>query len=84
MALNHRAINNHFELRYRNDFYNEAVQRIFCNHCDFSIGRNDVHNRRGCHVKYGGMRAMMIKHIHHEHPEIWVQCQTDRYVSHIW
>ena len=71
MTINHTEVNNHFDIKYRNSDTDIAIERLYCKHCDFSVGRNDVGNRAGCHVKYGGMRAKMIKHIHHEHENIW-------------
>lgn len=76
--LDHRIINKNFEIKYRNDYVDIAIESLWCKHCDFYVTRSDVVSKRGCHVKYGGMRAKMIAHIHKEHPEIWEQCQKER------
>lgn len=51
---------------------NLIVRRLECKHCEYKISRDDIKNCEGHFVKYGGMRAKMIKHIHQKHLDIWI------------
>ena len=73
--INQGLLQEQWELGYRNSWDSPAIKYISCKHCDFFVTRFDVHSRRGCHVKYFGMRSLMVNHIHTAHPEIWAKCQ---------
>lgn len=73
--INQGLLSEQWELGYRNSWDNPAITSIQCKHCPFFVTRFDVQNRGGRHVKYFGMRSLMVKHIHTAHPEIWAKCQ---------
>lgn len=55
------------------DIYGEKITNVFCKHCDFTVWRREIVSWHGHHVKYGGMRSKVVKHIREAHPEIWQQ-----------
>ena len=52
---------------------NEVTRKLTCKVCGFVVRRGEV---RGPRNKYWPMKAKMIKHFHHAHPEIWAKLKT--------
>jgi len=52
---------------------NEVYLSLTCRLCGFTVKRAEVRGQRN---KYWPMKAKIIKHFHHTHPEIWVKLKT--------